>query len=196
MTNKLTIWNMALGFVGTRTIAGEDERTMESIQCSLFWDNARRQTLRDAPWNFAQRRIWLAEVPIPKGYEHDATHAYALPEKCLRVHAIREAGERRESAFEIVFDQDYDRGILLTDAIKALCAYTEDIDNPLLFDDQFTHLLARKLACLIAVPLLKNNTQKIQELETLYQQALHPAQQSNAAERTFIQKEDSWISCR
>ena len=60
MAGMLQVWNMALGWVGTRTVAAENENTQEAVQCRLFWDNARRQVLRDFPWNFARRRARLA----------------------------------------------------------------------------------------------------------------------------------------
>ena len=66
--SQISIWNRALGFLGTRTVASERENTPEALQCRLYWDSARRQTLRDFPWNFAQRRSWLARLPLPEGF--------------------------------------------------------------------------------------------------------------------------------
>ena len=43
--SKLDIFNMALGFIGTRTIASANENTPEAIQCGLYWDRARRSAL-------------------------------------------------------------------------------------------------------------------------------------------------------
>ena len=59
---QIAIWNRALGFLGARSIAAEDENTPEALQCRLYWDSARRQALRDYPWAFAQRRAWLARL--------------------------------------------------------------------------------------------------------------------------------------
>lgn len=84
-SSKIEIFNMALGFIGTRTIASEYERTPEAIQCNLYWDNARRTALRDYPYHFAVRRVALAEKPLPEEYSHEWGHAYAPPDKCLKV---------------------------------------------------------------------------------------------------------------
>ena len=78
---KLDIFNMALGFLGTRTIASENERTPEAIQCDLYWDRARRSALRDYPYRFAVRRVVLAEKTLPETYEGEWRHAYALPDQ-------------------------------------------------------------------------------------------------------------------
>lgn len=68
MAAKLDIWNMALGFIGTRTVASESERTPEAVQCALFWDSARRTALRDYPWNFAQARAGWPKWPCPEAH--------------------------------------------------------------------------------------------------------------------------------
>ena len=45
---KLDIYNMALGFVGARTVASPRENTPEAVQCELYWDRARRAALQEA----------------------------------------------------------------------------------------------------------------------------------------------------
>lgn len=89
---QIAIWNRALGFLGARSIAAEDENTPEALQCRLYWDSARRQALRDYPWAFAQRRAWLARVALPTGFEQEYRFAYALPEACLKAHEVRHEG--------------------------------------------------------------------------------------------------------
>ena len=64
------------------------------------------------------------------------------------------------------------------------------------FDDLFAHMLARKLACLLAAPLLKSNSQKIAELEQLYSASLPQARQSDASERRPLPLPDSWLQAR
>ena len=86
--SKIQIWNMALGFIGTRTVASETEHTPEAIQCALYWDNARRACLRDYPYNFAQARAQLASIAVPETYADEWRYAYRLPELCLKPHKI------------------------------------------------------------------------------------------------------------
>lgn len=193
--SKIQIWNMALGWVGTRTVASESERTEEAMQCILYWDNARRQALRDYPFNFAQRRAWLAEIPMLDGYEKDFAHAYALPVDCLKVHKVRHHGQG-EQPFSLVLDKNTDAEALMTDADEALALYTADVENAKIFDDLFTYVLARRLAALIAVPLLKNNAAKVSELEQLYRAALPSAREANATEQKKEPEEDSWLTAR
>ncbi len=205
--SKMLIWNMALGWIGTRTVASEDEKTPEAVQCALYWDMARRQVLRSFPWNFAQVRAWLAEVPMPVGYEFEYRHAYAMPLDALKANKILREGRNTHAPnrdygvddftrFIIVNDQAGKRSVLLTNAEKVVLSYTADIEDARLFDDLFTHVLARKLAADISVALLKNNASKAQELQNLYLASIPTAIQADANEGRERPKEDSWLEAR
>lgn len=193
--DKLTIWNMALGWIGTKTVASERENTFEAIQCGLFWDSARRQSLRDYPWNVAQRRVWLAEIPMPEGWEMDYSTAYAMPDDCVKASKVFRDG-RKETRFVLAYNPVTSSRALLTNAPKALLLYTADVGDVALNDDLFAGVLARKLATLIAVPILRNNTSKVQELEQLYRASIPTALEADAGEGSEEEKPDSWIQSR
>lgn len=196
--SQISIWNRALGFLGTRNVASERENTPEALQCRLYWDSARRQVLRDFPWSFAQRRVWLARLPLPEGFEREFRFAYALPDDCLKVHEVRHEGiaPRPFSLARNMADAAGSGAFLVTDAARALLLYTGDVRNSRLFDDLFAHMLSRKLAALIAVPLLKNNSQKVGELEKLYAESLPQARQATASERRESAPDDAWLTAR
>lgn len=193
--SQISIWNRALGFLGARSVASEQENTPEALQCRLYWDSARRQVLRDFPWSFAQRRAWLALMALPDGYETEFRFAYALPDDCLKIHEIRHEGISSRP-FCLARNTAGDGSLLLTDAARALALYTEDVRNSRLFDDLFAHMLARKLAALIATPLLKGSAQKEAELEQLYAASIPPARRAAASERSDRPTEDPWIASR
>lgn len=196
--SQISIWNRALGFLGTRNVASERENTPEALQCRLYWDSARRQVLRDFPWSFAQRRVWLARLPLPEGFEREFRFAYALPADCLKVHEVRHEGiaPRPFNLARNMADAAGSGAFLVTDAARALLLYTGDVRNSRLFDDLFAHMLSRKLAALIAVPLLKNNSQKVGELEKLYTESLPQARQATASERRESAPDDAWLTAR
>lgn len=195
MPSKIGIWNMALGFLGTRTVAAEDENTPEAIQCGMYWDSARRQALRDYPWNFAQRRAWLAPVAIPAGWEREYSQAYALPVDCLKALQVLHEGHS-ESRFVLAHDAVRGATVLLTKAEAALLRYTADVEQVQVFDDLFKAVMARKLAALLCVPLLKASTSKLTELEQLYREALVGATGANASEGAEQRAADSWLTAR
>lgn len=193
-TSKIQIWNRALGFIGTRTVASENERCEEAIQCALYWDSARRQALRDFPYNFAQVRVRLASKPMPEVWEREWRYAYGLPDGCLKLHGVRSPGGRPRP-FRIVYDADGSM-FALTDVESAHAEYTQDVESPALWDDLFVGLMARKLAAMIAVPLLKNNSDKVSELEQLYRAALPDAFEAGASEQKDKPLPDSWLESR
>lgn len=186
---------MALGFIGTRTVVSEDENTQEAIQCKLFWGNARRQVLRDYPWNFAQRRKLLANIELPQEWGFEYNYAYSLPNDCLKASKVWDAG-RNEMLFTIAHNTEFGITCLLTNAKIALLAYTADVNNAQLFDDLFCYIMARKLATLICIPLLKNNSNKLNELEQLYKLALIDGFRADASEGKEKEKIDSWLLAR
>lgn len=191
---KIQIWNMALGFIGTRTVASESERCQEAIQCALYWDSARRQALRDFPYNFAQVRVLLAAKLVPEVWEQEWRYAYGMPDGCLKFHSVRAPGGRARP-FRIVHDAD-GSSLITTDVEKAQGDYTMDVESPSLWDDLFVGMLSRKLAAIIAVPLLKNNPNKVSELEQLYRAALAGAYQAGASEQKDKPQPDSWLEAR
>lgn len=191
----IQIWNMALGFCGTRTVASETENTPEAIQCKLYWDIARRTALRDYPWHFAQTRKQLAEVVMPSVYDGVWGYAYALPDQCLKAHAVYSQGNNLKRSFEMVSDGS-NIDLVLTNTAYAVLAYTKDVKDVTRFDEDFVYALARKLACLIAVPLLKNNSQKLQELVGMYNASLPAAHDADSSERRDRKEPDSWLQTR
>lgn len=195
--SKLDIFNMALGFIGTRTIASANENTPEAIQCELYWDRARRSALRDYPYNFAQRRIQLAEKTLPEVYENEWRFCYGWPDKVLKVHRVH-GPERCFMGGDAPFAVQNDglENIILCDVDKAQAECTVDIEDISLWDELFVMAMARKLACLINVPLLKNNPNKVQELEQLYQMAIPRADGQNASEGKDKRSMDGWLAAR
>lgn len=194
--SKIQIWNQALGYIGTRRVASDAENCEEARQCALYWDSARQQALRDFPFPWAQHRAMLAQKKLPDVWAADWRFAYGLPQSCLKVHRIGSASRRDLRApFKMVHDPA-GTVLILTDADAAFADYTSDVESPTLWDADFIHMLARKLAAMIAIPLLKNNGSKVSELEQLYRAAIPQAYQPAAQEQKSTPQEDSWISCR
>lgn len=193
--SKLDIFNMALGFIGTRTIASANENTPEAIQCGLYWDRARRSALRDYPYRFAVRRVVLAEKSLPAAYAEEWRHAYALPDGCLKVHAVHDGRDRGRKA-PFCLESDTEGALLLCDVPQAMATCTFDADDATRWDELFVMAMARKLAALVAVPLLKNNPGKVQELEQLYQMAVPGSEGHDAGEGAGRPQLDGWIAAR
>lgn len=194
-SGRIEIYNMALGFVGTRMVASPDEPTPEAIQCSLFWDRARRSALRDYPYRFATRRLRLPEKTLPDVFDGEWAHCYGIPDKALkvvRVHGGRARGNKAPYSIE-----HGDEGeIILTDIPQAMADCIVDVEDITRWDEIFVQALSRKLAALIAVPLLKNNSGKIKELVELYQASIPQAEGVDGSEAYDRRESDTWLEAR
>lgn len=196
-SDRLQIYNMALGYCGCRTVGSPNEKAPEAIQCELFWDRARRSALRDFPWRFATKRVMLQPKALPEAYEGDWTFCYALPDGVLRVKRLLPASGRTTGARAPYELEAGDEGqILLCNVPEARAVCIVDVENVALWDEAFVSAMARKLAALIAVPLLKNNPNKVQETARLYQEAISAAEGMDAAEERGRQEPDSWLDAR
>ena len=196
MASKISIINMALGWLGAPPIAALTEKRPEAIYASLYYDSALEQTLRDHRWNFAQRRRRLAALDVPDGYQGIYENAYALPVDCLHAHTVLDAAENT-FPFIVALAEDGGSKIVLTNAASAYLAYTALVTVPELYDPNFVRPLSRRLAADIAVPILKNNAQKVQEAETLYDRELTRAKLADYREGKPEDEEDvSWIKAR
>jgi hypothetical protein len=193
-TSIVSIWNMALGWIGTKGVTSLTENSPERRACEQFYDIARQQTLRDHPWNFAQTRVALAEVDVPDTYPEYA-YAYAWPDKCIRAHKVRnDAGEHD---FEVVLAADGASRMILTNTQNAVLLYTADVKDPALFDPLYVRALARRLAADMGKVFFKNNPQTMQELETYYSNEVRKAQAMDAREgKPEVEEEIPWIMAR
>lgn len=193
---KIDIYNMALGFIGTRTVASPDENTPEAIQCSLYWDRARRTALRDYPYRFALQRIKLPLLAdAPEVYDEQWKCVYSQPDKCLKVHSVY-AGRDYAHKARFQVERCSLGNVILTDVEQAVALCTIDEEDLSLWDELFVLVMARKLASLVAIPLLKNNSSKLQELENMYQAAVPRAEGHDASEGREYQPVDSWLQAR
>lgn len=194
MLTKISVWNQALGAIGVRSVASENERTPEAIQCSLYWDEARRTALSDYAWSFAQVRTILAEVSVPNVYSDEWKHAYQYPPECLHIHGIHERKKPFEP-FQVVRAENGTR-IILTNAICAIADYTRDVPDVSSWDDNFARAVSLCLSMRLITPLLKGNTALQNEIYKQYARALPSAATLNANERKTRKYIDSWLCVR
>jgi hypothetical protein len=196
MASKISIINMALGWLGAPPIAALTEKRPEAIYASQYYASALEQTLRDHRWNFAQRRKRLAALDVPDGYQGVYENAYALPVDCLHAHTVLDAAENTFQ-FIVALAEDGGSKIILTNVTAAYLAYTALVTIPELYDPNFVRALSRRLAADIATPILKSNPQKVQEAETLYDRELSRAKLADYREgEPEDEPEIEWIATR
>lgn len=192
---RLEIYNIALGFCGTRTVGSPNEHTPEAIQCALFWDRARRSTLRDYPYHFAVRRMLLPEKEKPFVYENEWLHAYGLPDSVLKVVRVHDGRRRGLNRIPYSIQRGDEGELLLTDVKQAMIDAVVDVEDVSQWDEAFVVAMARKLACLICVPLSKGDG-KLNALTQLYQASIPAAEGADASESYDRKPNDAWLQAR
>jgi hypothetical protein len=158
---KLQIFNLALGRIGSFTVASVDEDSNEAQHCRTHWDNDRRSLLKDFPWNFATTEEDLSEVDSASLFDYD--HAYQLPSdylKAIRFNGI-EAGTKHDY-FKIA-----EGNLLHTDveSESATLEYIRDVIDCTKWDDVFVKAFSYYLAASVAPMLSKDPNLAIKLLQ-------------------------------
>lgn len=167
----LDICNRALSKLGQRhiTTLGKTQDPV-SMQCSLLYHPARRETLSACRWSFAVRSDVITALPTVEGAEilpPPFTKQFALPTRCLRV-----------------LDVPLPRWTLQGRRLLAGCqpdalviTYIDDVEDATRFDPLFTDALVCRLAEKLALPVTGSHSLRHSLLneyhKTLLPQAAH-----------------------
>lgn len=148
-TTDVDICNRALSRLGTRaTISALDESSTEARTVSIWYAATRDTLLRAHDWNFARRRVLLAEQGAASpGW----TFRYALPTDCIRLLRITAANSVDSAHFEVAGDSA--SRFVFCDEPAAEAVYTARVDDPNLYDAGFSSALVDQLAAHIAYPI-------------------------------------------
>lgn len=193
---RLGIYNMALGYLDARPIASLAENTSEAVQCGLFWDRARRAALRDFAYRFAQRRVALKKMEVPKLYRRQFRFCYRKPEEALKIGDVHN-GIDRVARFPFTMESLPDGEIILCDIPCAQATITVDIPEVEKWEEMFITAMSMKLGILIAPALLgKEGSGKLQHLMNLYAAHIAACEGDSANEGTERHDPDTWLLAR
>jgi hypothetical protein len=154
MSTVITICNMALARIGVSSyISSLTEASNEARNCALFYEPMRDFVLRDHPWNFAKKRVRLADAGTPPpewGFK------YAYPSDCIKVRHIVSPGfinPRNDQRVQYEVAHENGQRVIYSNQDQAELVYTMRVTDPTIYDPMFTSALAYLLASEIAMPL-------------------------------------------
>jgi hypothetical protein len=198
MASVVDVCNLSLAHLG-------DEATVSSISppdgsaqadhCKRFYPIARDALLEEVAWNFATRRIVLAETantpPDVWAYE------YAYPGSCLRILAILDSSGDENAP------QDYMQGtddtgakVIWTNTEDATALFTFAVTDTTKFSTLFVTTLSYLLASYLAGPITRDPGTK-KSMYQAYMAELGKAGVSNAkANKNPATGVAPWISAR
>lgn len=193
MPSAVQICNLALAALGHKAFIQDlSEQSSEAIYANLFYDQARRETLRAHPWNFAKKRTSLALLSSTSG---KWLYQYALPSDCLKARYI-ETTSSSKIEFEVCLKDDGTSRVINTNEVYATLAYTADVELTALFDPTFVSALSLKIASYLAQSITGSST-KSQEMLTRYVNAMRLAQTVDASEgETDTTDAPDWLVAR
>lgn len=164
MATPEEICNRALSNVHISTLIQnlDTDKSKEGHACKLWYAASLGFALEDFDWNFARRRIALAEIVSTQKPDYWA-HAYAFPAACAKPRWIEVPGLRTpHSEARIRFEtagenlSTGDRRVIYTNQPSAILVYTKYVEDAGMFDEHFSQALAWLLAANIGGPLTVN----------------------------------------
>ncbi|AYC20065.1 hypothetical protein DZA65_03190 [Dickeya dianthicola] len=159
MASVVEICNRALSNIGnSRSINSLNEASKEAGECSLHFDACRDSVLSDFDWNFATKRIALADT---SSSPPDWRYAYRYPTDCVRIIEIMVPGVRNPTAaqrvqYEVGADADGTGKLIYADQQEAWMKYVGRVTDVNMYDAIFAEALAWRLSAAINMALTGN----------------------------------------
>lgn len=198
-TADVDLCNRALSRLGTRaSIAALDENSTEARTVSIWYAATRDALLRVHDWNFARRRVALAELGSLSNGSAAGSWAYrfALPTDCLRLLRLEPSAAGQPSPrFEVAGDGT--NRVVLCDEPAPVAIYTARVADPGLFDVGFAQALVDQLAAHVAYPITQKTDLAVR-LAQAARAALAEAMAADSAEAATDTDDDvpDWIAAR
>jgi len=184
MTSAVEICNRALIRLGADLITSLTQDTVESRCCLAVYDAIRRDLLRSHPWNFAVKRVSLAQsVDLP---DFGFYYKYALPSDYLMLISLDEDNN----------DFKIEGGFLLTDSDTVDLVYIADVTDEAIFDSMFATMFALRIALEIGYKIT-GSTSIVETLKQEYRLVRAESRTKDGQEGTVDQFIDfDWLDSR
>lgn len=187
-TSEIEICNLALTRIGHSMITALSEASVEASLCKLHYAMTRDVVLRAHPWNFAIRRVMLAQDTDTPAFEYE--YQYSLPSDFLKVVRTDLDAEGYSVDYRIESRK------LLTSEGTIGIEYIAQITDVAQFDALFVDCLAARLAAEIGQKL-SDNAALVRTAWEVYGEKIREARSVDAQEgtpRDIIA--DEWLTAR
>jgi len=196
-TTKALICNLALAHINqteTQISNLDTDVGTIAIQCRIHYDIAREFVLADHHWNFAKKRVVLADIGSPP---NNWAFRYDYPSDCLKMREIERFTRRGLPIPFRVEDDGSETGLcIVTDRDEATGVYTYNVQNVSLFSPSFVGAFGWYLASELA-PALVGDVKKQESTLTVYRNYMNSAQATDSDEGSMDAELDSpWERAR
>lgn len=158
MASVVDLSNLALAHLGdaaTVSSISPSDGSAQADHCARFYPVARDLLLEMADWNFARRRVALAET-VNTPPDHWA-YEYAYPNSCVRILAVLDEGGDENAPRKFMQGSDSaGNRVIWTNEASATCLYTHLVTDTTKFSPMFAGALTWLLASYLAGPITKD----------------------------------------
>ena len=184
MLTQTEICNLAIAMVGGKQILTVDDDIEEARLCKKFYPLVRDRLLRSHPWNFAIKRVQLAELATVPLFGWD--HQFQLPADCLRVLQLDENTDQYKVEGRVV--------VTNSSTVKALIVFKQTDESK--WDANFVDVMATAVAVELAYPITQARETKA-DLQNELQMKIREARSFDAQEGVLDQVDASqWLNAR
>ena len=183
-TSVVQIVNNALVRIGANSITALTENSEAARAANVIYEQVRDATIRDHVWNFAVKRVQLAQDTETPAFEY--SYQYALPSDCLRVLQMQE----KTMVYKIEGRK------LLTDEGTAKIIYLSRVEDPNEFDAMFVEALSARIAAELSITLVESNSM-YQNMMEVYRMKITDARSidgQESGEPNIVA--DTWLDSR
>lgn len=162
MPSETDCLNDALGQIGATPINAIDDGSVNANHCQRFYPALRDGLLRSAHWNFAMRRVELAQEATAPAFEF--AYSYALPADLLKIAEYNGSTPSTGDGTDLTLLEArqltkwrIEGRSLLTNDGEVKIVYVARITNPDIWDPIFYQLVATWLASKLANAIPKDH---------------------------------------
>ncbi len=193
MASETNIINFALRALGAKRITSRTDGSANANSADDVYDLVRDQVLRAHNWNFATKRIQLAELAATPTFGFD--HQHALPSDWIRTVSVHD-NDAGLGSLEYKEETTGSQRVLLSDSATVYLRYVAQITDPTFYPSDFVVALSIELAKRLALAIPNSNTIKADLDEEVKKLIL--GARSNDAMGSSPEKRPpgSWVSAR
>lgn len=200
MSDRIGVYNMALGHLRADAILDEDEDSTEADALNTYWETARKVTQSRFNWGFNRRRKALSQLAVTQGQLY--AYRYQYPPDCLVMRAVVGPEDidpfitSRRPSFgrpPVPFETEYtatNGKTLITPLEAAQGIYTCDLQNIELWSEDAALALSYMLAHLSAKKITGSDDD-VKRCLQLFASSFDISTQTDANEGTYFEEDES-----
>ena len=159
MPSETDVVNVALRLIGQTSIVSLSDGSDTANMADDIYEEVRDDLLRSHNWNFATKRVQLAQSSTDPDFEFD--HAYVLPSDWLRTISAHD-NDAGHGTVLYRMEQVGSQLVLVCSSDALYLRYVAGVTDPNLMSADFRRAFAESLARDLAIPVASSNTMQEQ----------------------------------